>query len=677
MSESSAIGTLNETDADTDATQVADEAKSCARVFRYGARPPLESEPVQEQLRGAHRYRNRLVEIEHGRRAKVDALLAKHSPRLAEVEAAIGTKALEADRESGAPAMPATGMILEVEQAEAAVKNERMVGRSKAKRSTSPAAEALREKKAKLSALRKERKELRAALFVDESWKAENEKIEEEDHATRLAARSECGIYWGTYNAVEETAKSFRKGAPPRFRAWRDRRDRLGCQIQGGLSVPDLLGGQDSQLRLVFEERAPRRCDGCMATARRARRGQPEPENARPCTCAAMPPASERRARHAVVWFRIGSTGKGNRIPVWAKIPVAYHRDLPEDATVKVAYVIRRSVGQHEEWSVHFVLTRDSWIQPDRATDGVVGIDVGWRHMPDGSLRVATWSGSDGCEGEIALPAWWLREQRRVEGIRAERDKLMDAAKGTVGAWLREHKEGLPDALKLAATAIHAWRAQGKLGALFGVWRPAPTGLVGEAEVLEALAAWRKRDLHLLAFESHLRQQLQASRQDLYRVCAARLSRRYAQAVVEDMDLRRFHVLPAIEEGHAHEERAAKTYLRDACVSDLRTALMNRMDVRREESQNTTMQCHACKAVDSEWKNRSKVTHVCPTCGAEFDQDLNASRNLVATSVTVEWARSALAPGERWSYAPGPNARRRETEAGWAREKAAGGGASK
>ena len=58
------------------------------RNYTYGAAAPiLNVEQVAEQMRKAHEYGNKLVELKLDRRAKIDVALAAHSPELAETEA--------------------------------------------------------------------------------------------------------------------------------------------------------------------------------------------------------------------------------------------------------------------------------------------------------------------------------------------------------------------------------------------------------------------------------------------------------------------------------------------------------------------------------------------------------------------------------------------------------------
>lgn len=628
------------------------------RVYKYAARPPAgeDLKLILDQYHKAHVYRNKLVEIELARRAAVDKALVELSPRLVEVEAEIGSKASEADAESGAPAKPATGLVADLEREQDLALRERAQVRGRPVASNAGAIKAL---KAKLKELYAERKALRTALFESEAWKATQDRINQENHDALIAARTAAsadGLRHGSYSAVEEAAESFRKGAPPEFRPWRKRKDRCGVQLQGGCKVEDLLAGKDTRVQLQLVDREPRKCDGCRAKARRERK-------VRPCTCDKLPPISARRAAHAVLLLRVGSSGKGNRVPIWARIPMVYHRPLPAEARIQRVYLLRRDLGARSVWSVTFTL-RHAWDRSDRATEGTVGVDVGWRKLDDGSLRVAAWCGSDGARGEVRLPAWWLAQSDRVNRIRGYRDTNLDAIKFSLGEWLKT-QDDLPEFLAEVKTSLHAWRSAERLQKLFRQWRVERVN--GDKEAIEKLEQWSKRDRHLQDFEVNLRDQLQGSRRDLYRRWAAQMSRRYSKAVIEDLDLRKFHRLPPVEDGMTRQQDVPRVYVREACLSDLLTPLKDRMsNLVKVDAENTTKTCPACGEVDKEWHDRMPLLRKCPSCAVERDQDHGAAVNILrAGGETVDY-NQVLALIEVETYAAGPNKRRKATLERWA-----------
>lgn len=464
-----------------------------SRIYAYGAHEPTEGlDRVREQLHLAHRYRNTLVEIERRRRERTDAALASHAPDLANVEKQI------ADAEA------------RLEEAKA----------------RKPADEAtVKAVKAALKPLRARRKEIRSTLFAEDSTaRAALDAVDAQAGDEVRAARATCGVYWGTYLAVEDSMKSARKGAPPEFRRERDQGwHKLAVQIQKSNPLtPADLTGEDTRLRVEVKP------EGVWVQGKR-----------RP-----------KKLGNALAKFRIGSDERGG--PIFTTVPFVMHRPLPEGASVKWAYLQVSRVGLHERWEIQFVLSQEAWEDREQAPRGGVAIDVGWRVMEDRRLRVAYWVASDGTEGELSLPVGWIDEHRKTEAIRSQRDLDFDAVRKA----LAEVGGDRPTWWGEATQHMAAWRAPGKLAALALRWREEVEGPLGRPVValppgLAILEAWRKRDRHLLLYEANVREQLQAQRRHLYRCFARSMSRRYAVAVFEGegegeglMDLRDFHELP-------------------------------------------------------------------------------------------------------------------------------------
>lgn len=361
------------------------------KIYSYGSSDgPLagrDRKLVDDQLFLAWRYRNGLVEIERERRKRVDTAMAKFAPGLAEVEAAI-------------VAAEAT-----LEQARRAKSRLNAKARTKVKDPASR--EAVKAASQVLRDLRARRKAIRATAFADPAWVAVQNEIEAWCEGTILLGKTRRvggskkdlrasirakGVGWGTLGAVDDSLKGIRKGAPPRFAAWRGA-GRVAVQLQDdakdgtgrkGLSVRDLLACEDTRLRL----------------------------DVRPAGVWVPGPRQRRKLGTAVLSIRIGSNPDNS--PVWVDVPFVLHRPLPADAVVKWCWLLRTRVGTHWVWRVQFTLDRLSWARDDVAgAAGTVGIDVGWRLMDEPApakhgwnkrLRVAVWRGSDGGSGELSLP---------------------------------------------------------------------------------------------------------------------------------------------------------------------------------------------------------------------------------------------------------------------------------
>jgi len=619
-------------------------------VYRYGAmRPVTGLDTITDQFRCAHVYRNKLVELELVRREAVNQALRRMGPALCAVEEQLGVEAEDAqpaDHVRGIPAMPATpatGMHALIAAAEAAAKQRRMRERGRTVNTAERAhLAALRQQKKDLF---RRRKELRTALFESPEWKVEQTRINQEAKAARLAARAESGLYWGTYETVEQAAEKFSSGPPPRFRPWGKRKDKLCVRVKG-MTLGELLSGSDKQISLTLSKRPRAQED--------SRRG--------------------RERLQGMITMRVGRDKSAT-----ANIPIVYHRPIPADAELRLIYLIRRSVGTHDQWNVQFAL--ETAERPVCAESGTIGVDVGWRIMPDGRLRVAVTAASDGNEFELALPPRWLSAMRTVQRIQSERDRLMDVIKPLAKQVIDLAGEGAPEWVREAGPRLWQWRSEARLAKLVLRWQqerpsldwaiPVPghealSSLFSNPDAIPTspwvLAAWRKRDKHLFEYEANLRNQLQDGRKNMYREFASRVAQRYATIVIEDLDLRDFHRLPNVEEGGSKEEDALRTYVRWACLHELINSLKHRCQVvLRVNPEFTTMRCHACGIVDTAWTDHAGLMHTCPSCQARWDQDRNAARNILRDGLggapnapEPAWLLDPTAPTEIMGYHVAP-----------------------
>jgi len=667
------------------------------RVYLYGARPHdrEDERQVLNQFWLAHVLRNKLVEVELKRRDDTSKLLLKLCPRLVEIETEIGQRAEKADLEKGTPASPATGLEAQADEIQAQINDARM--RNKSKAPTKSSKELAAQKKVvkdRIAALRAEAKALRADLFKNSEWRDVSRQIETDatDAVKRLRDINpddeSAGLYKLFSTAVDKTIKScqsFRKGRPPRRRPGHLKNELYSLQIKKGMTIDELLSGTDQHASLTIH--APRRvlCSSCLTTNRVAKKAGGEPPDLSKCPCAVSPTYSKKRTATIKVRIATPRVPKSKRVKgepamsrVYATFDFTYHRDLPSDSSIKYIEISRRRVGVDYRWFVHFVLARPSWNPGDLAQSGTVGIDVGWRKTPDG-LRIATWAGSDGREGELVLPTWWLQEQSRVNSMQALRKTNFNEAVELLREWLKtQDADALTERLRDARAHLHSWKSERRLANLVRRWKDEKSGLPGEDETFAAMERWRNRDLHLLKFESHLRDQLGEGRRDLYRKFAAMLSRNYATARLESIDLRTFHIERS--EGMTEQQKRAKMYVRHAGLSDLVKSITQRMrHTEKVDPTNTSAACNECGSVSYSVKDKAALVRKCSSCHSTFDRDRNAARNILgvnqsprpqmcpvrgASRPVVTFPLGALARVPRMTYgSPTPNKYRWRTAA--------------
>lgn len=424
------------------------------KVYRYGLlAPTAEAARVEESMRIAHAYRNRLVEIERDRRA-----------RLRKIDTA-DTEALRlrvvACRES-------------LDEAIAEQRRER--ARTRKRATSAELRERIKDARSALkTATAVWREQRNAARDNPEAQKARDE-IREQFLAARRDARPgrknrpDDGIDSGTYQLIEDAASQSFGSLPlwdgeqpndPRFMRWTGE-GAISVQIVGGTSVDSVLDGSHTQVGIIDRDLGDDRRDP------RSRRS--------------------RLRRRVTLRIRVGS--EPDRSPVWAEFPCVMHRPLPAGGCVKRVTVIRRLIGPREEWCAQFVVTAAAPTVRHVSRSNVVAIDIGWRQIDD-ELRVAAIYGTDGDRSEIRLPPELLGAIRKVEDLRSIRDKRTDEIRARLLEWISEHGE--PEALAGQLEHLAQWRAPARFAALALRWRDSGPA----CEMRDELEAWRKQDKHL------------------------------------------------------------------------------------------------------------------------------------------------------------------------------------
>lgn len=338
-----------------------------------------------------------------------------------------------------------------------------------------------------------------------------------------------------------------------------------------------------------------------------------------------------RYPRDARVSMRIGSDG---RAPVWLTLPVVMHRPLPTECRIKAVSALCERLADTERWRVVFVLDRPEGVgtwatQSSAGRSGNIAIDVGWRRVP-GGLRVATWRDDRGQTGELVLPERYIEQQDTVQRLKSHRDTLYNETLASLRAWLAVGER--PSWLRDETAYLHQWRKAGRLVRLMRTWES--RRFRGDEAIFAMLAGWQSRDRHLWQYLDHLRDQCLHWRREIYRVWVADITRRYAEVVLEDVDLSQV-ARRQDEQGEQNPlVQKARYYRTIAGVYQLRQSLESTckregIPIARRPAAYTTMQCAQCGSIE-EWDHR-ELYHTCTQCGTRWDQDHNAARNLLSS----------------------------------------------
>lgn len=434
----------------------------------------------------------------------------------------------------------------------------------------------------------------------------------------------DAGLGWGSWN---EAAKHI-KGRTNWFRPW----DGTGCiSVDVGYSVEAALSGRRKQLSLAPVELVPQ---------------QVTKRDGRVITLPMQQPGS-RRAKYRYQ-AEIGYDVEGNK-----SVTVIFDmtRPLPPGAIITQAKLLTVRVGPSVDFKLLLILKSPQGFprEEQRASGGSVGIVYCYKHLPDGSLCVAKWAGSDGATGEIVLsnresqtlsvlsrtgeeeelnlPGRYWDRLERVDSKQSRRDVAFDEMVAQIRAW-KANRE-LPVWFKEETEYIHAWKAKRKLARLYRHW--GDSRIVGDEDIFALLAAWCKQDKHWYSTQEHQRRKTIRQRREVFRVAAADLRRRYAQV---------FHAMRDVQK---EADEVATLPEKKGVPSDA-VATMQKIRRRSAIGELQSWITYACQGVDVAKEVAKNVCHVCGAdigkaqkirceCGVHCDRDENAAHNVLAAGL--------------------------------------------
>lgn len=589
------------------------------RIWTFGMRTPSPEDEaaIREQTKLAHRYQNALVEIERERRVLYREARTALSPELAVLETRIGE------------------LNLSIENQRRDIKSLRKITRERTLHRSAMATLKLLNTERRAVAIKL--KAARGLVNTDSALRTKADAINEAAYAKQRKARSESGLYWGTYLLVEKAMEAVTKGKDdPQFKRYRGG-GRAGVQIQNGMTVAELFSGNDTRLRLA------------------------------PLPSGTWDTRVGRRHAVTQVKIRIGTTAdKKPRFAVFDHL--VQHRPLPSDGIVKWAWIKLEPIGTRIRWSLQLSLESEEFATRKHASKNAetVAVNLSWRTKPSGDIRAGYAVGTDGRERELLLPAKLRERFTEMREHRSHGDLIFDEAKKCTQAFLAAAPT-LDDEVRQAAEHIHAWRSHGKLvrfakllgekfsapreiGQTLRDWRaerereqkflydsPAPVfdwlrtrGVTGHALQALYLHIWWKANDFLWNQEAELRSRTLGWRKHLYRNYAAELASEYKTLLIEKFDLRSVAEKPEPEEEEAHVSNVA--HVRTiAAPSELRLALIAAFhgDHIEQSADHNTLACTVCGAITDDPPAR-KLVLTCPGCGSEHDQDRNNCQNQLA-----------------------------------------------
>jgi Putative transposase DNA-binding domain len=606
-------------------------------VYRYGCPARADLDPAAlEQLQLGHQLGNDLVALWH-----------RHEQAVAEAWAS--RQAVAAAEQAVAAAEQA---VTDAEQTVAADRQQR-----RSRTATSAATARVREARAALRDARAEAK--RQKEGAREALAPTFQELTEQWWAARKATYADyCqrrGLFWMTHNDVEQNHLR----AVAAVKAARAAGRPAELRVREGPDGVDRWDGSGS-IVVQLKRRAgdPPRTPGTLAGGKSQWRNVVELPWIDPVEWVALSRAEQRHRRLQPLKIRIGMDD--DRQPVWCEVPVLWHRPIPADADITGVRVSRRHLAGRHRLSVE-VTCRLPVPAPTTRT-ATAGLDIGWRSMEDGSIRVAVWRSRIATlvavtaplqgavttyltGGEVRIPARWIDQWRQVQSLASIRAKNLQLLRADLVAMLKANRRAAarlrvsPAELDLVAMLEANPQAAARLGVSppeLGRWRsPAwfaqlavdqrEAGVVGRR-----LEAWRVQDRHLWTWQANLRDQLIARRRDLYRNVAAALTAAYGTVMVERPFVADVTRRPVREQTDSRQAQRARWQVRLAAPASLLAAVKQAaaargVTVQELDAAQTTLTHHGCGGTGDPAQAGRQVLVACPTCGTEFDQDVNAA----------------------------------------------------
>lgn len=444
---------------------------------------------------------------------------------------------------------------------------------------------------------------------------------QQEVYSAQRQQRGASGLYWGTYQGVEQAWATARQENPRQMRLHRASREgTLSVHFQdGGLPVSQLWHGNNL---LQIEPVSPEVYQAARAT--------------------------RRKETWTPFRFRVASTP--DREPVWLTGTVCLHRPLPADGIVRWAHLRIEADPAHWDPTTQQPHRRYSLViaveQESTATSHephLWGVDVGWRRV-EGGMRTALACDTEGNVRELVLPERLLGAYDWADRFRAGRDLQRNSIRQALVDYRGAPETHLPEFLREQLHNVGQWNSPGRFRWLYYHWERH----AGDDAVYTRLHGWERQDRHLAACVSGAQQRAALWRENIYGAWLKDLMASASMVVVEDTNWRELSQ-QVDEHGEQGQQR------RIASVGWLLERLRQvgareGVEVVRLPAANTTRQCSWCGHTNDD--GGSDLYLRCDGCGRRYDQDLNAARNLVrglaSGDGTQDGTRDRSQPQARW-----------------------------
>ncbi len=586
---------------------------------------------IHEQSWKAHQYRNKLMELYLGKIRRYRELRFEFFPELRElfVKCDELEKRLEAERLELSKVLRAERDDHPKTQEVKAIRSELNAARKtlsdllkeKEKQVLAPANAEFKRRFGELldkspHGKAKGRKAILAQMFSEdwpEFWK-EVQRLDAQYLEACKLARKDCGLAVGTYLAVEDAHSRAISDSEtdPRFKKFRGD-GKLGHQCNKGKLTPKMVQFSPYPDARAFDK------------------------------------------NWQMVRFNIGKVSD----PIWIEGRCNTAR-LRQDVPIKWVYLQVRREGLYYRYELQFTL--DTEREHVHGT-GTCAVNVGWRRLDNGNVRVGYGVDDRNNAFEIVLPAKLIKKERYCSRIEGVTKRLFLQTRDYLSKALRESFPGKPEWLDEQIQHMHIWLAHGRLARVSQMWYSQGYAdhieqlwqrwkserlsqefdLFDEPEfikqwaisqqspvpLLVVLEWWRRKDAHLVNGALRGKIKAQRWRREIYRVAASQLAKTYATIIVGPYKLDKLIQKPEVEDDRrTAQEENASSLRQIASPGLLREILLGHKNAEEGITKDITVEHFGCGG-KTQSDPKKQIHCECSACGQTYDQDRNAAQHLL------------------------------------------------
>lgn len=332
--------------------------------------------------------------------------------------------------------------------------------------------------------------------------------------------------------------------------------------------------------------------------------------------------------------LRVKVAGGGKKTSkVYAAFDVILHRPIPDNAQIQNAKLLRTRTGDKFTYSVSFTLKLPR-VESQPLTTDTLGVDIGFRQLPDGRVRVAAIGGShplDECR-IVEVSKAFVERLEKVDAIKSQLDESATTLGTTIKGPL-DRGRVLPEThprhkfIRGIALAPEHVTLSFEQAYKLARWTLHEPGVLPSVVEQAARQWWqhhgrRYRELH------NLRRKALSDRKHEYRRLAAELVKSGRPIGFEAINLTRFAE-------HRDRDNLLSATARSnrflVSPSELVSAIKNAasrvgVPVVDVGAAYTSKTCSDCGVVNQRLTSEQEWT--CERCGVVHDRDANAAVNI-------------------------------------------------